>query len=161
MERPDSLETALGVWQSLRSEQGCERTVNILQKISRNKELVKKYGRWVFEMRPDIGLKLFTEGQKNSSADVGFKFNPNPSVDMDVDEVLRFLNEMQTIAPKRTDKRLDLTYEQKYLHRLCDIPNAPEKYFTDFAKSVIDTLYREYPRKMRSFDAARDGKFSF
>lgn len=83
-------------------------------------------------MKPDIGLKLFTEGQRSNASDVGF--NPNPSIDMDVDQVLTFLNEMQRIAPKKQDSnKLELTFEQKYLHKLCDIPNAPEKYFTQFA----------------------------
>jgi hypothetical protein len=31
---------------------------------------------------------------------------------------------------------------------LCDIPNAPEKYFTQFALSLIDTLYQAYPKNM-------------
>lgn len=66
--------------------------MQILQKL-RRKELVEKYGRWVFELKPDIGLKLFTEGQRSNTSDVGF--NPNPQIDMDVDQVLRFLNDMQ------------------------------------------------------------------
>jgi len=105
-------------------------------------------------MRPDIGLKLFTEGYKNNATDVGF--NPNPSIDMDVDHVIAFLNDMQQLAPKKQDSKLELTFEQKYLHKLCDIPNAPEKYFTQFALSLIDALYSAYPKKMKTFEPLRD-----
>jgi len=44
------------------------------------------------------------------------------------------------------------------LHKLCDIPNAPEKYFTQFGISLIDTLYREYSRQQRTFEPQRDSK---
>lgn len=63
LERPESLENALNVWNQLRSEQGCERTVSILQKL-RRRDLIEKYARWVFELKPDIGLKIFTEGNR-------------------------------------------------------------------------------------------------
>jgi hypothetical protein len=70
--------------------QGCERTVAILQKLHR-RELVEKYAVWVFDCRPDIGLKLFTEGSRNSASnDVGF--HPNPLIDMDVESVVNLLN---------------------------------------------------------------------
>lgn len=92
-------------------------------------------------MRPDIGLKLFTEGARTATSDVGF--HPNPLIDMDVDQVVTFLNSVQ--QAKRPDK-LELTYEQKYLLKLCDIPNAPEKYFTQLGCSIIDALYSVYPR---------------
>jgi hypothetical protein len=56
----------------------------------RRRELVEKYAKWVFDMRPDIGLKLFTEGTRTNTSDVGF--HPNPLIDMDVEQVLGFLN---------------------------------------------------------------------
>jgi hypothetical protein len=76
------LVTALDIWQQQKSEQGCERTVAILQKL-RRKDLVEKYAQSVFILFPEIGLKLFTEGQRSSASDVGF--NPNPLIDMDVE----------------------------------------------------------------------------
>lgn len=105
MERPESLEAALAIWDKIKTEQGCERTVSILQKL-RRRDLVEKYARWVFEMKPDIGLKLFTEGARTAASDVGF--HPNPLIDMDVDQVVTFLNSVQ--QAKRPD-RLELTYE--------------------------------------------------
>lgn len=115
----------------------------------RRRELVEKYARWVFELKPDIGLKLFTEGSRTQSTDVGF--HPNPLIDMDVEAVINFLNDMQKTAKKKSD-RLELTYEQKYLLKLCDIPNAPEKYFTQLGCSLIDALYSVYMRKNKTFD---------
>lgn len=44
-------------------------------------------------MKPDIGLKLFTEGARTAASDVGF--HPNPLIDMDVDQVVAFLNSVQ------------------------------------------------------------------
>lgn len=61
VEKKDSLETALELWQKMQSEQGCERTVAILQKLKEQK-YVDKYAKWVFQMNPDIGMKLFTDG---------------------------------------------------------------------------------------------------
>lgn len=149
LERPESLEAALQVWNKLRSDQGCERTVAILQKLHR-RELVEKYAVQVFEMRPDIGLKLFTEGSRNSSGnDIGF--HPNPLIDMDVDAVINFLNNVQKSAKRREDK-LELTYEQKYLLKLCDIANCPEKYFTQLGCSLIDALYLTHSRKNKGWD---------
>lgn len=111
----------------------------------------------VFKIFPEIGLKLFTEGQRSNASDVGF--NPNPLIDMDVEQVISFLNRMQELAPPSPkDGKLTLTFEQKYLHKLCDIPNAPEKYFTQFGISIIDTLYKEYPKTNRSFEPLKDSK---
>ena len=78
---------------------------------------------------------------------------------MDVEQVLAFLNEMQRQAPRRESNKVELTYEQKYLLKLVDIPNAPEKYFTQLGASLIDTLYREYPKSVRTFEPNRDRKF--
>jgi hypothetical protein len=46
---------------------------------------------------------------------------------MDVEAVIAFLN---SVKQKPRQDKLELTYEQKYLLKLCDIPNCPEKYFT-------------------------------
>lgn len=78
---------------------------------------------------------------------------------MDVEAVINFLNDMQKTAKKKSD-RLELTYEQKYLLKLCDIPNAPEKYFTQLGVSLIDALYSVYMRKNKTFDR-KDRKFIF
>jgi len=42
------------------------------------------------------------------------------------------------------------------LLKLCDIPNAPEKYFTQLGLSLIDALYLVCPKKQRVFDPQRD-----
>jgi hypothetical protein len=44
--------------------EGCERTVNILRK-KKDINLIKKYGRWVLEENPQIGLTLFTIDPKS------------------------------------------------------------------------------------------------
>ena len=56
------------------------------------KDLVEKYIKWVFETKPDIGLKLFTEGRNKSSESSDFRLNP--SLSMTVDECLAFLAEV-------------------------------------------------------------------
>lgn len=71
-EKPETLETALNIWSKIkddnqnnkpmRIDQASERTVAILKTLGR-KELVEKYIKWVFDVKPDIGLKLFTEGR--------------------------------------------------------------------------------------------------
>jgi hypothetical protein len=70
-------------------EWACERTVAILKTLGR-KDLVEKYSKWVFELKPDIGLKLFTEGRKKSNESSDFRLNPQ--LNMTVDEVLAFLS---------------------------------------------------------------------
>jgi hypothetical protein len=57
------------------------------------KDLVDKYSRWVFVEKPDIGLKLFTEGRSKQSEDSSFRLNPQ--LNMTVEEVLDFLSEVQ------------------------------------------------------------------
>lgn len=139
LERPETLQEALNTWQSIGTVQGCERTVFILQKL-RRRDFVEKYAGWVFEVSPQIGLKLFTEGARNSAPDsVGFQ--PNPSINMEVDAVIAFLNSVQKPLSRKPDAKLTLTYEQEYLLKVCDIPNAPEKYFTQLATSLVDALY--------------------
>ena len=106
-------------------------------------------------MNPEIGLKLFTEGQRRDASEIGF--NPNPQIDMTADAVVTFLEEMQKIAPKKDSGKLELTFKQRYLLKLCEIPNTPETYFTDLGKSLVDSLYTEYPRVQKDFNA-RDRK---
>ena len=83
----------------------------------------------MFEVSPEIGLRLFTEGARNTPSD-GVGFQPNPSINMEVDAVIAFLNRVPRPANRKPDAKLTLTYEQEYLLKVCDIPNAPEKYFT-------------------------------
>ena len=54
---------ALKIWFQLNSEEGCERTVNILKKIGKA-DIIKKYSKWVLEANPRIGLELFEETVK-------------------------------------------------------------------------------------------------
>jgi hypothetical protein len=76
----------LDLWNSLRGKainltEGCERTVNILRK-KKDINLIKKYGRWVLEENPQIGLTLFTIDPKSGEQ----------PVDMNPDEVIEYLN---------------------------------------------------------------------
>ena len=107
-------------------------------------------------MNPEIGLKLFTEGQRRDASDIGF--NPNPQIDMTADAVITFLDQMQEIAPKKDSGKLELTFKQRYLLKLCELPNTPEKYFTDLGTSLVDSLYVEYNRSQKDFNA-RDRKY--
>ena len=67
----DNYVEALKIWSSLRSAtsdanstlEGCERTVSILKR-KRDLDMVKKYGKWVLETNPKIGLTLFTADAK-------------------------------------------------------------------------------------------------
>lgn len=85
-EKPETLETALNIWSKIkddnendnkppRIDQASERTVAILKTLGR-KDLVEKYIKWVFKKKPDIGLKLFTEGRNKSSESSDFRLNP-------------------------------------------------------------------------------------
>ena len=76
VDKPENLEQALKIWNDLKTQQGCERTVQILRNLGR-KSFVVKYSNWVFEMNPDIGLKLFTEGRGKTIMD-DTAFRPNP-----------------------------------------------------------------------------------
>ena len=70
-EKPETLETALNIWSKIkddnqnnkpmRIDQASERTVAILKTLGR-KELVEKYIKWVFDVKPDIGLNKNGEG---------------------------------------------------------------------------------------------------
>lgn len=59
----------------LRIEQACERTVAILKALGK-KDFVEKYIKWVFDIKPEIGLKLFTEGRNKYSDVSDFRLNP-------------------------------------------------------------------------------------
>lgn len=67
----DNYVEALRIWSSLRtttsdassSLEGCERTVSILKR-KKDLDMVKKYGKWVLETNPKVGLTLFTNDAK-------------------------------------------------------------------------------------------------
>lgn len=164
-EKPETLETALNIWSKIkddnqnnkpiRIDQASERTVAILKTLGR-KELVEKYIKWVFDLKPDIGLKLFTEGRNKSSESSDFRLNPQLS--MTVDDCLTFLADVQTRQPRK-DEKLKLTFEQQYLQAVCEIPNAPEQFFTQFASSVVDSLYSVHLRSNKVWDSSKDSKY--
>ena len=63
-ENIDNYTEALRIWSQLRTtdinqNEGCERTVSILKR-KKDIDLIKKYGKWVLEANPKIGLTLFT-----------------------------------------------------------------------------------------------------
>lgn len=65
----DNFSEALDIWRELRqmesvSTEGCERTVSILKR-KKDLDLIKKYGKWVLETSPKIGLTLFTHDPKS------------------------------------------------------------------------------------------------
>ena len=90
-DKPEGLEEALKLWFDIKNknkariEQACQRTVSILRTLGK-KELVEKYSQWVFDSKPEIGLKLFTEGRTKLSEDSSFRLNPQ--LNMTVEEVL-------------------------------------------------------------------------
>ena len=45
------IDKALDIWNSLKTKEGCERTVQILKKIG-SKDKIHKYAPWVFEVDP-------------------------------------------------------------------------------------------------------------
>jgi hypothetical protein len=75
------------------------------------KDLVENYIKWVFDTKPDIALKLFTEGRTKSTESSDFRLNPQLS--MTVDECLSFLADVQKSPSqtRRPDEKLKLTYE--------------------------------------------------
>lgn len=78
---------ALDIWRELKSmdsisTEGCERTVSILKR-KKDLDLIRKYGKWVLETSPKIGLTLFTHDPKSS--------NPDMPVDMKPDDVIEYL----------------------------------------------------------------------
>ena len=66
---------ALEMWQQLKTEEGCHKTVSILRKKTiTDRELILKYSEWVLVKNPEIGLKLFVErnhGQKKEASGAG------------------------------------------------------------------------------------------
>lgn len=64
----DNYQEALRIWSSLRAtdnnqNEGCEKTVSILKR-KRDIDMIRKYGKWVLETNPKIGLSLFTADSK-------------------------------------------------------------------------------------------------
>jgi hypothetical protein len=54
----DNLLDALKIWATIKTDEGCEKTVNILKRIGQT-DPIKKYLGWVLEKQPKIGLSLF------------------------------------------------------------------------------------------------------
>ena len=96
-EHTNQYKEALEKWAALRSNEGCERTIEILKKAG-SKEWIEHFSIWVFEKEPEMGLKLFTsekntEAEKNSRGSlVG---SSNSVAGMPVDEVLAFLEKLK------------------------------------------------------------------
>ena len=62
LEYTNDYKRALERWMQLKTEEGCQRTVNILRKKSiASKDIIFKYIGWVLEMMPEVGLSLFVE----------------------------------------------------------------------------------------------------
>lgn len=68
--------------------EGCERTVSILRR-KKDIDLTKKYGKWVLEVNPKIGLTLFTVDPKTGEQ----------PIDMKPDEVLEYLEAIEKDSP--------------------------------------------------------------
>ena len=77
---------------------------------------------------------------------------------MSVETVIAFLEQMQDIAPKKDSNKLEMTFKQRYLLKLCEIPNTPEQYFTALGTSLVDLLYKEYPKAIKEFVPMKDRK---
>lgn len=114
----DNYQEALRIWNSLRGKavnitEGCERTVSILKK-KKDIEMIKKYGRWVLEENPTIGLTLFTTDPRTGE----------PPVDMNPDEVIEYLN---TFDKQKDDA---FPYIEFYFEYLINNQTVPDSYFT-------------------------------
>ena len=57
------LERALDYWKILKSDEGCQKTVSILKKIT-NKQLIFDFLEWVLQKNPKVGLSLFFERRR-------------------------------------------------------------------------------------------------
>lgn len=89
-EYDDNFDRALEIWSLLKTKEGCDRTVSILKKIS-SKDKIFKYGKWVFEVDAQAGLKLFTSTKESTSDDL---IGNTSGINMSKDEVLTFLDEI-------------------------------------------------------------------
>ena len=58
-EKPETLETALNIWSKIKDDNQNNKPMRIDQASERTVAILK----WVFDVKPDIGLKLFTEGR--------------------------------------------------------------------------------------------------
>lgn len=81
-------------------------------------ELIKKYGRWVLEENPAIGLTLFTTDSKTGES----------PVDMNPDEVIEYLS--ASFDSKKDDQ---YPYLEVYYEYLINNTAAPDSYFTQLA----------------------------
>ena len=109
--------------------EGCERTVSILKK-KKDIEMIKKYGRWVLEENPQIGLTLFTTDPKTGE----------PPVDMNPDEVIDYLNSFDK------QKEDSFPYLEAYYEYLINSTSAPDSYYTQLGTLYVEKLFKLQPR---------------
>mmetsp|Transcript_16010 Transcript_16010/g.24831 ORF Transcript_16010/g.24831 Transcript_16010/m.24831 type:complete len:93 (-) Transcript_16010:1081-1359(-) len=58
---------ALEKWEQLKTEDGCRKTVQILRKSQiTSTDTIFKFIKWVLEMKPEIGLSLFTSRHQST-----------------------------------------------------------------------------------------------
>lgn len=129
---------ALSLWNSLRGKlanmaEGCERTVCILKK-KKDIDLIKKYGKWVLEENPQIGLSLFIPDPKKEEQ----------AVEMNPDEVIEFLS----MFDKTKDDQFP--YLEYYYEYLINKPITPDSYFNVLGTLYIEKLFRLQPRSFQT-----------
>jgi hypothetical protein len=118
-ENIDNYKEALEKWKQLRSsksQEGCERTVAILKK-TKDLNYIKEYGSWVLLENPQIGMTLFTGDQAGEQ----------PTVDMNPDEVIAFLQKLVKDHPGKEDQ---FPYLEYYFEYLINHQKTPDSYFT-------------------------------
>lgn len=81
----DNYLEALKIWQQLKTEEGCDRTISILKRLGK-KDIIIKFSKWVLESNPIMGLELFAET---------VKIGGNSKIDMSADEVIDFLKDLE------------------------------------------------------------------
>lgn len=134
----DNYYEALRIWSQLRASEinqteGCERTVAILKK-KKDIDLTKKYGRWVIEANPKIGLTLFKVDQKTGEQ----------PIDMKPDEVLEYLENIEKESPQKDQT---FPYVEDYLEYIIKNNDVPDRFFTLLGSLYIDKLFRLQPPK--------------
>lgn len=134
----DNCQEALRIWNGLRGKavnltEGCERTVSILKK-KKDIELIKKYGRWVLEENPQIGLTLFTTDTRTGE----------PPVDMNPGEVIDYLNGFDK------QKEDQFPYLEFYYEYLINNTSAPDSYFTQLGTLYVERLFRLQPKQYQN-----------
>ena len=130
----------------MRSKEGCERTVSILKKLG-SRDKILKYAKWVFELEPQIGFKLFVNNTKDSNND---EFSNQSGINMTKDEVLTFLEDSQLAPDPKRKGVQDFSLKQKYLEWVTNSKNANEKYFTMLGEILIDNCFTLHPMSLTS-----------